>query len=892
MFSVTSGETLMNKRQTSLQERLQEFSGIFERQVSLFDNALTTENPQHITLKELLHNLKTGVYAEQVNTARKLLESNKSKYDNFKKKNVAGFTLSANCNHRKTISKTDKVETNKLIYHTGILQIDIDNIGKEKLTDVKRILQSDKHTLFSFVSLSGQGLKAGIIIDGSNHKESFLQAEQYYKETYNLTIDRSVKDIFRLCFVSFDTDLFINPNAETFTLQYFNTAPVIQVSAILQKPELNDNSTGNGIEISAIQQLDSAIQTQVSAILQKPDNVNTNISINDRISKYTAQAIANAKKVLNDSTEGNRHNARLRAGELLGGYVAGGFFTEEYAIREIQSTVLQNTTMPIEKAMKTLEDGMKHGRNTPITFESLESNREDFLQRKNIYPEHRKNVVQSINIKTGEITEIEIPFCFWFETVQAKEVLLKIEYTKLYDYLKEIGIRILKLDDSGLKRILVRIENNIVSETDIAGIQNLVNQYVESLPENISENKTKVDLHELLIKGINVYINYDRLNYYIPHNRIEFLQDSKDESFFFFRNGFVEVSKNSILLKPYKELHGFIWKSQIIEHDFEILQNAKTHKVTSFDFVKFTQNICSIKEPKQLDAERYESLISTIGYLLHNHKTSANKFAVILTESNVDDEPQGRTGKGLLLQSISKLRKVTTIDGKNFSFDSQFAFQNVELDTQILFFDDVKQNFNFQRLFSAITEGLSFERKHKDRINLTAEQSPKIVISTNHSIQGNSESDKGRKYEMELLCYYNANFRPSHDFGADFFHPWSAEEWNTFYNFMLNCVQKYLGYDNKIPVYSSATIEEKKLLNSTSTDFIQFADNLKRNESLPVNETYHDFLEFAGIDMKEVSKIRFSKWIQLYCEFKKLKYNAESQLISGKTFRFHHIKEE
>lgn len=349
--------------------KIEELSGIFDKEISLFRNAMITKNPQHITLKELLRNLSGGTYAEQVTTARASLKVGQEEYGKFKKNNVTGFTLSANCYHRISDEKaTESERANKLIYHTGILQIDIDEIGKDRLPEVKQILETDKHTLFSFVSLSGQGLKAGIIIDGKNHLESFRQAERYYKETYNLTIDTKVKDIFRLCFVSYDADLFVNPQAESFVIQ---PATKRQDSAKPKNSKITDNSA----------------------------------TTNDRRKQYAERGLNNAKNILNQSKRGGRHDARLRAGKLLGGYVGGNFFSKEYAMTEIKSTVERNTDLPIEKAMKVIADSIEHGMKTPITFEDLEAEREEH-NRRNRHSQH-KTVIQSINHDTGEFTEAD-----------------------------------------------------------------------------------------------------------------------------------------------------------------------------------------------------------------------------------------------------------------------------------------------------------------------------------------------------------------------------------------------------------------------------------------------------------------------------------------------------
>jgi hypothetical protein len=833
---------------------------VLERKTALLENARTTDTPEYITINELLNNIKDGIYTEQVYQARELLKKDRSLYDKYKKTNVTGFTLSACCKHRKSDSKANG--TDKLIYHTGILQIDIDKIPG-RLPEIKNLIQNDKYTLFCFTSLSGEGIKAGILIDGNKHKESFLQAEKYYKETYSLDIDKSVKDIYRLCFISSDSDLFINPNAEVFTIQEQKPEPVKQDSAKLQKLKLHPNGT-NGI--------------------------NT-----DRFAKYGRQGIEKAKLIINESVKGDRHNSRCRAGYLLGGYVSGNFFSMEYAMNEIESTVSRNTDLPIDKAMKDIADGINAGLSEPITFDKLDQGRKDYLQQKygNSWYQMESGSLQIVDKNTGEVTTIK--HCFWYEVEGKKnEILLKIEYTKLYDYLKSIGIRKLIVDDKDLKRVLVRVTDNVVSEIDIAGIHKLINKFVDSLPDKISENKTKKDLHELLGKGINVYINDDRINYYIPFERIEFLQDTENQGFFFFKNGFAEVTRNNIVIKPYKELSGFIWKSQIIDHSLEVIPDKDINKIQSFDFVKFTQNICSIKEPeKKLDTGRYKALVCTIGYLLHNYKNTANTFAVILTEANVSDDSQGRTGKGLLMQSIGKLRQVKAIDGKCFSFDSQFAFQTVTLDTQVLHFNDVQKHFNFQRLFSAITEGLSFERKHQDRIDLSPEKSPKIVISSNYAIQGNSESDKGRKYEMELLCYYSSKFRPVNEFGKPFFYSWNSEQWNLFYNYMLSCVQTFFENNNTIPAYSSATIDEKKLLIATSKEFIEYTDTIDRNTNIPCSEFYEGYLHFAGIEKTDKDKPTnktIGKWLRIYCDYKNIRLPDKSVVkINGKTTKCYNL---
>jgi len=61
-------------------------------------------------------------------------------------------------------------------------------------------------------------IKAGFSIepDHKKHTANFEHIENYFKDKYNVNIDSSAKDIFRLCFVSDDPDLYINSKPKRF----------------------------------------------------------------------------------------------------------------------------------------------------------------------------------------------------------------------------------------------------------------------------------------------------------------------------------------------------------------------------------------------------------------------------------------------------------------------------------------------------------------------------------------------------------------------------------------------------------------------------------------------------------------------------------------------------
>ena len=115
---------------------------------------------------------------------------------------------------------------------------------------------------------------------------------------------------------------------------------------------------------------------------------------------------------------------------------------------------------------------------------------------------------------------------------------------------------------------------------------------------------------------------------------------------------------------------------------------------------------------------------------------------------------------------------------------------------------------------------------------------------------------------------------------------------------MMTCVQIFFENDATIPEYGSATIEERKLLISTSADFVEFAKTLKKDTPLWIDDTYMSFLNFAGFSDKDKNiptKIQVGKWIKIYCEFSNLKYSGKdgkkkSDYKDGKLTRCHYME--
>jgi hypothetical protein len=367
---------------------------------------------------------------------------------------------------------------------------------------------------------------------------------------------------------------------------------------------------------------------------------------------------------------------------------------------------------------------------------------------------------------------------------------------------------------------------------------------------------------------------------------IYFIEDTKNSAYLYYRNCAVKISKDEIITIDYLDLGGYVWKDHVIDRNFSSCGISE-----KCNFKMFVHNICGG------DLTRVHSMESTIGFLLHAHKNLSYCPAVILNDEVISDNPEGGTGKGLFMNALSQMKKVVTIDGKSFTFERSFAYQLVSADTQILVFDDVKKHFDFERLFSVVTEGLTLEKKNKDAIKIPFSKSPKIAITTNYAIKGAGNSFARRKWELELHQYYSKNFTPLDEFGKLMFGDWDDDEWCQFDNYMIASLQGYL--NTGLVKSKFVNLKIRQLSAETCHDFIEWCglvDNAEPNRMLEPGERKYKqdlYLEFIteypdyGPKAKmTISRTRFYKWLISFSIFKEGVPPEEGRDQQGRWIRF------
>jgi len=336
---------------------------------------------------------------------------------------------------------------------------------------------------------------------------------------------------------------------------------------------------------------------------------------------------------------------------------------------------------------------------------------------------------------------------------------------------------------------------------------------------------------------------------------LKMLQDTKDSAYLPFKEVVVKVSKNDIDLLKYIDVDGYIWENQIINRDFVRLDSFEN------DFQDLVSKV-SAENP-----ERITALESTLGYLIHTFKDKTDQKAIIFNDQEIDDNANGGSGKSLMLTAIGNLRRVVKIDGKGFKLGGDFVYQRVNLDSQVLAFDDVKKNFDFEQLFSIVSEGIAVNRKNKDEIFIPFERSPKIIITTNYVISGSGSSHDRRRHELEFFQYFNAKRSPLDIYGRLLFDQWDVNDWNKFDNYMISNLQMFLQFGLTKAV--SINADAKRFIQATSKDFFDFI----QDGNIPVNVRHYNnammqLFQSETNGWKDLESRRFIKWLG---EFAKLK---------------------
>lgn len=739
-----------------------------------------------------------------------------------------------------------------LLQYSGFICIDIDKLDPLQLQNIKEGLTKDQFSFCVFTSPSGNGLKVLIKVADTpdNHKDIFIAIESYFLAQYEITIDPSGKDVSRLCFLSYDEFLYHNPDSKVFELS----------GPTKQQKEVAKNTAPEKQQLELLAGTSADVWKSTEQYFAYTDGNRNNF-----LYKFACNCNRKGIDMLEAETFAASTAADMKPHEITS--TIRSAYTHNASEWAVYAKKAKGSFNKIEKQNSTNNADKRNSTDTTDNS-GLGNNRNNGHSSKN-------------NVETDYIP-------FWFETENRKAQdkdgnplkQYNIYYSGLIEFLSSAGYYRLPLPNKSYE--FIRYVNNVCDTVPLHQMRDDVMTWCEE--------KNKKPVKEMLLRGAERYFNANKLSN-LPYKQLKFVNDTREDAYFFFKNCYVHATKDKIETRPITELHDTLWQSNIIDHDFTIAKPNLPFKEDSFfDLDKFDCEMAKFvalvsHNPKknndtnsEIALTRFYALCSSIGYMLHGWKSKVGKAIVAVDHKIPEDksEQNGGTGKSIIGESFRYLKSTCIIDGREFKDDYPFRFERIGVDTKITVMQDCRWNLDFGSFFVPVTGDFTYNRRHTGYVTLPYAESPKWWFDTNFVFKGQGTSFRRRMHVIEFDDYFDENHNPFDEFGHYLFTDWDAAQKNLFYNFYFMCVQLYL--EKGLIDYPESNYENRKLLVETPQEFIDWMDatensmfKIVRNKEVVKLDIMKQWNEkCVDMNMQKVTPHAFTKWVKMYCRTKGL----------------------
>lgn len=182
-----------------------ESKALVDGTVTIFPNVYKSREPHHISIRKIFDRIRNGKSKELVAKIR-AADSKEQKLE--LKKQLPSICFAGSFKHR---------DNHGIIDHAGFICLDFDHLTSfEKLLEFKEDLKRSKYVFAAFISPSGDGMKVIVRIpkDIKNHSKYAESLGKWFKQD-DQKVDE-LKDVARVCFESYDPDIYVNDNAAIF----------------------------------------------------------------------------------------------------------------------------------------------------------------------------------------------------------------------------------------------------------------------------------------------------------------------------------------------------------------------------------------------------------------------------------------------------------------------------------------------------------------------------------------------------------------------------------------------------------------------------------------------------------------------------------------------------
>lgn len=245
---------------------------------------------------------------------------------------------------------------------------------------------------------------------------------------------------------------------------------------------------------------------------------------------------------------------------------------------------------------------------------------------------------------------------------------------------------------------------------------------------------------------------------------------------------------------------------------------------------------------EQQNRDQWDCLFNkmfAIGKMLARYKDRREQWAPYLldlrTASGVSN---GRSGKGTLFQLIGEMTQMIYFDGRNKSTsDYTHAFDRVTPSTHLLRIDDYNPSvISFDTFYVMISDNMVINPKKKTQFELSFDESPKLVFSSNFMLPATDASTEGRVLYVPISDWYHKataeneyleNHTPYDDFGITLGSDYTETDWNEDFSVLICCLQFYLYLSHRGERFEAPAhlLGNLRMATSYSKKFDEWAQN-------------------------------------------------------------------
>ena len=282
------------------------------------------------------------------------------------------------------------------------------------------------------------------------------------------------------------------------------------------------------------------------------------------------------------------------------------------------------------------------------------------------------------------------------------------------------------------------------------------------------------------------------------------------------------------------------------------------------------------KTESQVQDMYFIAMLHALGSALVRHRSANRQQFIHITDNGTrrEDLASGGTGKTAIMELLSLMRRVLSIDGKSLEGGNIMLEQELGKIVpgihNIVCLDELPDRFSPKKLYN-YPLGVTSRGLYHGSVRLTGDDLPKMVIASNEQIDLSSESTSRRAYQVLVSDWYHPRSmdgsRPSHTPADDFRKEYGIKEvarnlppqlLNEARNFLLGCVQLFFQLPDETlrPPRDSRAMLRQALAASKDEQFTLWMSEYLRDErhiGIPIaqRELAISLLDYCGIVVGE-----------------------------------------